>query len=203
MNVLESYDISQPLYIGERYGYAHRASEGRGYDYITMGGGLVLSTQAILMRNKCLRCVCPYPDTPDDMQLGLWMKYLGIPAHHESGFHQSEPNNYHRAALAHYASVSFHRFQRSPMTGEIDPEKTHNIFETYLGERDNEWKVTSGQARHSVEEAKKTKAGRATAKDEEDMGEQRAETQQRPKQDLEVKHETTDNEGFAAGRDEL
>eukprot|EP00465_Bigelowiella_longifila_P009721 CAMPEP_0185274908 /NCGR_PEP_ID=MMETSP1359-20130426/52875_1 /TAXON_ID=552665 /ORGANISM="Bigelowiella longifila, Strain CCMP242" /LENGTH=116 /DNA_ID=CAMNT_0027868059 /DNA_START=52 /DNA_END=399 /DNA_ORIENTATION=+ len=113
-----------------------------------MGGGLVLSTQAILMRNKCLRCVCPYPDTPDDMQLGLWMKYLRIPAYHENGFHQSEPNNYHQAALSHYPSVSFHRFQRSPMTGEIDPEKTANVFRTYLEESDKEQGVYSGQDYH-------------------------------------------------------
>mmetsp|Transcript_8677 Transcript_8677/g.16441 ORF Transcript_8677/g.16441 Transcript_8677/m.16441 type:complete len:290 (-) Transcript_8677:230-1099(-) len=134
IRVLNSYNASTPLYIGERYGYGHRASEisSSGYDYVTMGGGVALSRKAIELRSRCLRCTCPREDTPDDMQMGLWMRYLGIPVSHEGGFHQSEPHNYHENLLNHYPAVSFHRFEKSIMTGDIDPEKTKEVYDRYL-----------------------------------------------------------------------
>mmetsp|Transcript_7404 Transcript_7404/g.18037 ORF Transcript_7404/g.18037 Transcript_7404/m.18037 type:complete len:354 (-) Transcript_7404:161-1222(-) len=135
LKILRSYNHSQPVYLGERYGYGHRSNEpgSSGYDYITMGGGVALSKAAVLKRGHCLRCTCPSPDTPDDMQMGLWMKFLRIPAQHEGGFHQSEPRNFHELYVRHYTPVSFHRFEKSTSTGDIDVAITKKWFAKYLG----------------------------------------------------------------------
>ncbi|GAB5368472.1 hypothetical protein AAMO2058_001322200 [Amorphochlora amoebiformis] len=143
MKVLNSYNASEFHYIGERYGYGHRASGSSGYDYITMGGGVALTRPAVLGRSKCLRCVCPSPDSPDDMQLGIWMRHLGVEALDEAGFHQSEPNNYHKTQLDHYQPVSFHRFEKSPTTREIDFEATLKTYNDFLTPHTSQSQSTS------------------------------------------------------------
>lgn len=40
LNLLSCYDSKDIVYLGERYGYG--VVSGHGYDYVTLGGGLVL-----------------------------------------------------------------------------------------------------------------------------------------------------------------
>merc|ERR1712130_1008123 len=55
-----------PVLLGQRYGY--RAATGRGYNYITGGGGMVMNRAAASALSSC---DCPSADTPDDMHLGM------------------------------------------------------------------------------------------------------------------------------------
>ncbi len=155
VRLLDTHNPKVPSYIGERYGYGHRATDTdfQGYDYITMGGGVTLTCKSVIFRSYCEECKCPKPDTPDDMQLGLWMRHLGINATHESGFHQSQPHNYHplvrgdahdvntqtskSSSANHLSSVSYHRFAKlkdgSPgKFGDIDLQRTQKIYMKYL-----------------------------------------------------------------------
>lgn len=110
LEVLSSHDSSQALYIGERYGWAHR-EQSPGTNYVTTGGGMALSGPALQRLAACQRCTCRRPDAPDDMTLGAWTSSLGIPIIHEPAFHQSEPHNYHPEVLRlSERPVSFHRF---------------------------------------------------------------------------------------------
>ena len=44
------------------------AATGRGYNYITGGGGMIMNRAAALALSSC---DCPSADTPDDMHLGM------------------------------------------------------------------------------------------------------------------------------------
>lgn len=116
LQVLASYDgASDPIYLGERYGYAHNGQGMGPYDYITMGGGMAMSRPALLQRNGNADCSCIAPDTYDDMQVGKWFtSRLGIKAVHEEGFHQANPDHYHPMRLAHEELLSFHKFAMLP-----------------------------------------------------------------------------------------
>uniref|UniRef100_A0A8C4VL44 Beta 3-glucosyltransferase n=1 Tax=Gopherus evgoodei TaxID=1825980 RepID=A0A8C4VL44_9SAUR len=72
----------------------------RGYSYITGGGGMVFSREAIkkLLASKCQ---CYSNDAPDDMVLGMCFSGLGIPITHCPLFHQDY--------LAHQIPISFHK----------------------------------------------------------------------------------------------
>ena len=65
--ILACYDSDEPVAIGERYGYG--LNTGRGYPYLTGGGGMLLSRGAVKVW-KSAGCRCPQDDAPDDMQLG-------------------------------------------------------------------------------------------------------------------------------------
>ena len=96
----------EPLFIGQRYGYGHGLADG-GYDYITMGGGLVINRcglVALLEANDA-----PGIDTPDDMWVGLCLKEMGVEVVHHEGFHQEPPSAYPPEVLAQRQAVSFHR----------------------------------------------------------------------------------------------
>ena len=78
-----------------------------GYDYITMGGGLVINRcglVALLEANDA-----PGIDTPDDMWVGLCLKEMGVEVVHHEGFHQEPPSAYPPEVLAQRQAVSFHR----------------------------------------------------------------------------------------------
>ena len=127
LEVLRSLDPSQPIYLGERYGYAHNGQGMGPYDYVTMGGGVALSKAALTARNECTECSCSAPDTYDDMQMGKWFtSRLGVAAVHEEGFHQAAPEHYHPLRLAHEELLSFHKFVRQdpPNDRKIDIAKT-------------------------------------------------------------------------------
>jgi len=110
LEVLSSHDDSTALCVGERYGWSHR--EGKpGSNYITTGGGVALSGDALAKLGACRDCTCRLPHAPDDMMLGTWLTSIGVPILHEEVFHQAEPHNYHPEVLAaSEAPVSFHRY---------------------------------------------------------------------------------------------
>lgn len=108
--VLASHDDRKALYVGERYGWAHREDEA-GTNYITTGGGMALSGPALAELQACEHCQCPNPNEPDDMTLGTWLTSLPVQLVHEEGFHQAEPLNYHPEVLRFSdPAISFHRY---------------------------------------------------------------------------------------------
>ncbi|XP_064620646.1 beta-1,3-glucosyltransferase-like [Lineus longissimus] len=118
--VLACYNPTEPVALGERYGYG--TSVGRGYDYITGGGGMVFSRAAVklLMGSGGFRC--PSNDSPDDMLLGMALQELGIPATHSPLFHQARPDDYSTGYLSHQKPVSFHKHWN------CDPYKVYEEF---------------------------------------------------------------------------
>ncbi|KAL0842465.1 hypothetical protein ABMA28_014561 [Loxostege sticticalis] len=95
--------------LGERYGYGYGKKEtaAKGYDYITGGGGTVLSVAAA---QELSRCACAALTAPDDMTLGACAGHrLNITLTHSPLFHQARPQDYAREVLARDRPVSFHR----------------------------------------------------------------------------------------------
>uniref|UniRef100_A0AAY4E359 Fringe-like glycosyltransferase domain-containing protein n=1 Tax=Denticeps clupeoides TaxID=299321 RepID=A0AAY4E359_9TELE len=103
--LLGCYDPKEPVCLGERYGYG--LSQG-GYSYITGGGGMVFSHEAVL---RILRsgCKCYSNDAPDDMVLGMCLNALKVPVTHSPLFHQARPEDYSRDFLSHQIPISFHK----------------------------------------------------------------------------------------------
>ncbi|XP_074243987.1 beta-1,3-glucosyltransferase isoform X3 [Saimiri boliviensis] len=83
-HLLSCYDSSEPVFLGERYGYGLGTG---GYSYVTGGGGMVFSREAI-RRLLASKCRCYSNDAPDDMVLGMCFSGLGIPVTHSPLFHQ-------------------------------------------------------------------------------------------------------------------
>ncbi|XP_061684218.1 beta 3-glucosyltransferase a isoform X2 [Syngnathoides biaculeatus] len=104
-SLLSCYNASEAVYLGERYGYG--LSQG-GYSYITGGGGMVFSREAVA-RLLQSGCKCYSDDAPDDMVLGMCLNALGIPATHSPLFHQARPEDYAADLLAHQVPISFHK----------------------------------------------------------------------------------------------
>ncbi|CAK6968933.1 beta 3-glucosyltransferase a [Scomber scombrus] len=103
--LLSCYDPSEPVCLGERYGYG--LSQG-GYSYITGGGGMVFSREAVAQLLNS-GCKCYSDDAPDDMVLGMCLNALDLPATHSPLFHQARPEDYARDFLAHQVPISFHK----------------------------------------------------------------------------------------------
>uniref|UniRef100_A0A667FYR0 Beta-1,3-glucosyltransferase n=1 Tax=Lynx canadensis TaxID=61383 RepID=A0A667FYR0_LYNCA len=124
-HLLSCYDSSEPLFLGERYGYGLGTG---GYSYVTGGGGMVFSREAI-RRLLASKCRCYSNDAPDDMVLGMCFSGLGIPVTHSPLFHQARPVDYPRDYLSHQIPISFHKHWN------IDPVK---VYFTWLapGEED-------------------------------------------------------------------
>jgi len=123
LDVLGSHDDRNAIYLGERYGWAHR-EEYDGRNYITTGGGMALSARALALLQACEACTCHTPNSPDDMTLGSWFTGLQVQAIHEEGFHQAEPHNYHPEVLAlGDPPVSFHRFSMRLPQSSPEEEK--------------------------------------------------------------------------------
>ncbi|XP_028321475.1 beta 3-glucosyltransferase a [Gouania willdenowi] len=103
--LLGCYDPSEPVCLGERYGYG--LSQG-GYSYITGGGGMVFSREAVLQLLDS-GCKCYSNDAPDDMVLGMCLNALNLPVTHSPLFHQARPEDYSKDFLAHQVPISFHK----------------------------------------------------------------------------------------------
>ncbi|XP_027446311.1 beta-1,3-glucosyltransferase isoform X2 [Zalophus californianus] len=124
-HLLSCYDSSEPVFLGERYGYGLGTG---GYSYITGGGGMVFSREAI-RRLLASKCRCYSNDAPDDMVLGMCFSGLGIPVTHSPLFHQARPVDYPRDYLSHQVPVSFHKHWN------IDPVK---VYFTWLAPREED-----------------------------------------------------------------
>ncbi|XP_015179212.1 PREDICTED: beta-1,3-glucosyltransferase isoform X2 [Polistes dominula] len=117
MSLLKNYFPKHSIAIGERYGY--HVSEPYGYDYLTGGAGIILSTPLIYQILDV--CKCPSASTPDDMFLfGICLENLRIKPTHSYLLHQARPVDYATAYLASQEPISFHKFW------EIDPIKVYN-----------------------------------------------------------------------------
>ena len=128
--VLNSYDPAEALYVGERYGYGRIGVSEGGYDYVTMGGGVALSREALKRKLKCRHCSCPSDDMYDDMMMGRWFHDIEINAAHEEGFHQTTADNYHPIRLAHDKPLSFHKFVMD-WDGETETVSLDKTVEAY------------------------------------------------------------------------
>ncbi|XP_074842264.1 beta-1,3-glucosyltransferase isoform X2 [Carettochelys insculpta] len=113
--LLSCYDPNEPVFLGERYGYGLGTG---GYSYITGGGGMVFSREAI-QKLLASKCQCYSNDAPDDMVLGMCFSGLGIPITHSPLFHQARPMDYPKDYLAHQIPISFHKHWN------IDPVKVY------------------------------------------------------------------------------
>ncbi|CDJ40491.1 Galactosyltransferase, related, related [Eimeria tenella] len=118
-----------PLYLGERYGYGLSGGSGAGgYEYVTMGGGMVVDRAAAALLVECVdsgRCSCPEDGTADDMLLGLWAHRVQLPLLHARGMHQERPADYHPLLVEATTPVSFHRMLQSV-------KGTKKIFDDYV-----------------------------------------------------------------------
>ncbi|XP_021566568.1 beta-1,3-glucosyltransferase [Carlito syrichta] len=114
-HLLSCYDSSEPVFLGERYGYGLGTG---GYSYVTGGGGMVFSREAI-RRLLASKCRCYSNDAPDDMVLGMCFSGLGIPVTHSPLFHQARPVDYPKEYLSHQVPISFHKHWN------IDPVKVY------------------------------------------------------------------------------
>ncbi|XP_006879696.1 PREDICTED: beta-1,3-glucosyltransferase [Elephantulus edwardii] len=122
-HLLSCYDAREPVFLGERYGYGLGTG---GYSYITGGGGMVFSREAV-RRLLASQCRCYSDDAPDDMVLGMCFSGLGVPATHSPLFHQARPVDYPRDYLAHQVPISFHKHWN------VDPVE---VYFTWLAPRD-------------------------------------------------------------------
>ncbi|TKC34608.1 hypothetical protein EI555_012246, partial [Monodon monoceros] len=114
-HLLSCYDASEPVFLGERYGYGLGTG---GYSYVTGGGGMVFSREAI-RRLLASKCRCYSNDAPDDMVLGMCFSGLGVPVTHSPLFHQARPVDYPKDYLSHQVPISFHKHWN------IDPVKVY------------------------------------------------------------------------------
>ncbi|KAF2898307.1 hypothetical protein ILUMI_07878 [Ignelater luminosus] len=105
--LLTCYDSTTPVALGERYGY--NIHNKQGYNYITGGGGIVLSR--VLLDKLGVRgtCKCPSISSPDDMFLGVCIARLGVDITHSPLFHQARPMDYAPEYLKNQPAVSFHK----------------------------------------------------------------------------------------------
>lgn len=99
----------EKVFLGQRYGF-RVASGTHGYDYITGGGGMILSQKMAQAIITSQRCQCSTPDAPDDMHLGMCLSRLGLSFVHSPRFHQARPDDYSPEQLAHQDPISFHKF---------------------------------------------------------------------------------------------
>jgi len=117
-SLLSCYTAEEgPVLLGQRYGYM--AANGKGYNYITGGGGIVMNRAAA---KSLAACPCPSEDSPDDMHLGMCARRLGIPVLHSGRMFQARPPDYPKAFLAFRKPVSFHKHW------EIDPIKVYKDY---------------------------------------------------------------------------
>lgn len=108
---LACYSPYEDLYLGERYGYF--LLNDAGYNYITGGGGIVL-TRPTLKKLAC-NCSCPTIHSPDDMILATCLSQFSIQATHSSNFHQARPIDYPAAVVADKTNtISFHKYWQDP-----------------------------------------------------------------------------------------
>jgi hypothetical protein len=112
-----------------------------GTDYITTGGGLVLTNAALkeLFNGRLSdKPECGRANTPDDMALGGWMNRRNIMCMHNGRFHQRRPEDYPEfqegnslsAIPASARPISFHSVFQSKKPEP--PEVAMGIYGTWL-----------------------------------------------------------------------
>ncbi|XP_069136485.1 beta-1,3-glucosyltransferase-like [Argopecten irradians] len=106
--LLACYNPNFPIHMGEKYGYMVTKND-HGYTYITGGGGMVFSKEAIDVLVLTHRADCPSNDAPDDMILGRTFKAVGLPLVHSPYFHQARPVDYSPEFLSARTAISFHK----------------------------------------------------------------------------------------------
>ena len=85
-------DEGDMLALGERFHIGNLDSKDTSIDFISGGGGMVFSLQAVraMVRTKATACQCPIglSTYPDDILIGICLAELGIPIIHSERFHQ-------------------------------------------------------------------------------------------------------------------
>ncbi|XP_055546325.1 beta-1,3-glucosyltransferase [Wyeomyia smithii] len=121
---LSCFDADKDVYLGERYGYHLLTKRGEGteesdygYNYITGGGGIVISVS--ILDALLQSCECPSASSPDDMIIAACMYRVGVRPVHSPLFHQARPSDYPPEILAP-DSISFHKHW------QIDPYHVYN-----------------------------------------------------------------------------
>ncbi|XP_049529807.1 beta-1,3-glucosyltransferase [Anopheles darlingi] len=127
---LSCYDPDRDLYLGERYGYHLMSTDG--YNYVTGGGGIVLSVAILDALQQT--CECPAPSSPDDMILAACLQRLGVRPIHSSLFHQARPSDYAPELLDPLRTVSFHKHW------QVDP---HQVYNRWFRQSDEQYHFTT------------------------------------------------------------
>ncbi|XP_035773742.1 beta-1,3-glucosyltransferase-like [Anopheles albimanus] len=133
---LSCYDPDRDLYLGERYGYNLMSTDG--YNYVTGGGGIVLSVAILDALQQT--CECPAPSSPDDMILAACLQRLGVRPIHSPLFHQARPSDYAPELLDPVRTVSFHKHW------QVDPHQVYNRWFRQSDEHYHFTTVASGSA---------------------------------------------------------
>ncbi|XP_044297489.1 beta-1,3-glucosyltransferase isoform X1 [Varanus komodoensis] len=135
--LLSCYEPNEPVILGERYGYGLGSG---GYSYITGGGGMVFSREAV-QRLLASKCRCYSNDAPDDMVIGMCFSGLGIPVTHSPLFHQARPMDYPKDYLSHQVPISFHKHWN------VDPVK---IYFSWLAPKEKDLQNGSKHTREEL-----------------------------------------------------
>ena len=106
MKILNCYEETDGIFIGERYGFA-LGNKYSGYNYITGGGGMILSSRGVEIYKD--KCECPSIESPDDMMISECLERNGVHMVHEPAFHQARPEDYTNGYLNAHGAVSFHK----------------------------------------------------------------------------------------------
>ena len=122
LQILNCYNPSDELFIGERYGFALN-NKYSGYNYITGGGGMILTSSAVKIYKQ--NCNCPSLESPDDMVISDCLERNGVSIVHEPSFHQARPEDYTEGYLKAHGAVSFHKHWN------CDPKK---IYQTWFSD---------------------------------------------------------------------
>lgn len=107
-----------------------------GYNYVTGGGGIVLSVAILDALQQT--CECPAPSSPDDMILAACLQRLGVRPIHSSLFHQARPSDYAPELLDPLRTVSFHKHW------QVDPHQVYNRWFRQSDEQYHFANVASG-----------------------------------------------------------
>lgn len=184
---LRNFSPDRDVYIGERYGYhllardstgAFVDSDGQGYNYITGGGGIVLSVA--ILDALLQHCECPSATSPDDMILAACLFRLGVRPIHSPLFHQARPSDYPPETLDP-ASISFHKHW------QIDP---YQVYDRWFRENDKTW----WEQQQQQQEDHELLADENIDDDDDDDEGQQDETEPTAKPLLQPKHISNDND---------
>ncbi|XP_055642143.1 beta-1,3-glucosyltransferase [Toxorhynchites rutilus septentrionalis] len=131
---LSCFNPDQDVYMGERYGYhllawdgSEATDDGQGYNYVTGGGGIVISVK--ILAALLSSCECPSASSPDDMIIAACLYRLGVRPIHSPLFHQARPSDYPPETLD-AGSISFHKHW------QIDP---YQVYNRWFRQHDEMW----------------------------------------------------------------
>jgi len=135
--LLACYSTEEPIILGQRYGYG--MAGGRGYNYVTGGGGKLINRLAVegLVALED-GCACPAADTPEDMYIfGACAKRAGIQITHSNRMFQARPPDYPSAMVSYRKPISFHKHW------EIDPVK--EVYNEWFRKADDALRNQAGK----------------------------------------------------------